>query len=174
MQQLLRKKLDPRAEDWIAESLHDEERVVTAAQRHGPLTSDELDGLLKWAAPAVNHTIKPMWDSGRFDDDFTIAERKEGAKDIRTGLKRRLGRRLPEEYDGTEDDLGSDVDAGMDGDDADEDDEVMNEVQDSSNTSEELAKTNASDAPGHGISYTQPALSLDSLLRYASAGVVAR
>lgn len=97
LQQLLRKKPEPRAEEWIDETLKidaEEEKAengVSATRGAAASPSDEeTRDLWGWAGATTAGKVQEMLDGGLFDDDYSIKERKEGVKNVVTGLKRQL------------------------------------------------------------------------------------
>ncbi|KAI9774226.1 MAG: mediator of RNA polymerase II transcription subunit 8 [Geoglossum umbratile] len=93
LQHLLRKKLEPRVEDWVergrAGGLACE--TITSNDDGGQktkLTADELVELWEWAGRAANEEAKRRnWGD---DEEFTLEEREGGIANVVTGLRRRL------------------------------------------------------------------------------------
>ena len=149
--QLLRKKLEPRVEDWIDEHTikHDKEEALSngAAAATGGMTKEEMRDLWTWAGQTSSSIVRPMLDEdGAFGDDYTIAEREAGVESVVTGLRRKL--------DG--DSEGEDQNEA--GDDASE---KMEDVMSSTGV---LAEADA------GIDPAVPTLPLESVLRFISTG----
>ncbi|KAF2229579.1 hypothetical protein EV356DRAFT_455560 [Viridothelium virens] len=104
---LLRKKLDPSAEDWIAEGQkegsrighEDEDAEEDEAMEDGEgqarkgrkaiLASTELKELWSWAGPTENEMARKMLDEETLND-FTFEEQERGVEHIATGIKRKL------------------------------------------------------------------------------------
>lgn len=96
LQQLLRKKLEPRGEEWID----------TYSKDAGEgLKTQELKELWGWAGKTSNGIVGPMLDEeGAFQDDFTIAEKEEGIENVVTGLRRKMWESDDEDEDEDGDD----------------------------------------------------------------------
>ncbi|EME89241.1 uncharacterized protein MYCFIDRAFT_17376, partial [Pseudocercospora fijiensis CIRAD86] len=97
LQQLLRKKPEPRAEEWIEETLKIDAEESKADNGIGAtrgtvavLSGEETRDLWEWAGATTAGKIEEMVDKGLFEDDYSIKERKEGVKSVVTGLKRQL------------------------------------------------------------------------------------
>ncbi|KAH9825614.1 Mediator of RNA polymerase II transcription subunit 8 [Teratosphaeria destructans] len=92
LEQLLRKKLDPKAEDWIAEYSQPPHPQQINSDAHedqkGRLQAEEYEGMWDWADGRVKEVMGAF--VGEFDSDYTMAEREHGIADVKTGLKRRL------------------------------------------------------------------------------------
>ena len=144
--QLLRKKLEPRVEDWIEEHTIKGEREGVA-QVNGAaagLGKDELKELWSWATMESSGVVGPMRDDdGAFWDDFTIAEREAGTENVATGLRRKL--------DGESDD-------------EDEDDVNGDKMEDVTPSSKTPTQDEA------GVDTSLPPLPLDDVLRFMSTG----
>lgn len=95
--ELMRKKLEPRAESWIDRYTESE-----AGQKKGPLSDQDVRELWNWAGPTSNSVVRQLIEDGAFDDDYTLAEREDGVENVVTGLKRNL--------DADEEDEGEDKD----------------------------------------------------------------
>ncbi|KAK5132100.1 hypothetical protein LTR08_000350 [Meristemomyces frigidus] len=124
--QLMRKKLDPKAEDWIA--AYAKPKVKSTAQSNGThagegdhtsqLSEADFRELWKWAGPTSTDTVKQMMLDDVFEEDYTIAEREAGVENVATGLKRNLDDDS-DEGDGGEDKMedvmpGKPAEAGVD------------------------------------------------------------
>lgn len=104
LEQLLRKKLEPRAEGWIDEYTSMANDVTT----EGSLSRDEFADLWSWAKETSTSIVRPMYEEGgAFEDNFTIAEREAGIEKVVTGLKMKLDGQDSDEED--EDDKMEDV-----------------------------------------------------------------
>lgn len=86
--QLLRKKLEPRTEDWIAE--YSKEQDGDGVADKSVLSTAHVKELWSWAGPTSNNIVKEMVEEGAFEDDFTLEEREEGVEKVVTGLRRKL------------------------------------------------------------------------------------
>ncbi|CAL3972060.1 hypothetical protein PZA11_005277 [Diplocarpon coronariae] len=82
--QLLRKKMEPHVETWVQEG-----RATQAEVMEGRTNEKSEDELLVWAKDWVgNRVVKyAMEEAG---DNYTIEEREQGIKNVKTGLKRNL------------------------------------------------------------------------------------
>ncbi|KAK3715177.1 mediator of RNA polymerase II transcription subunit 8 [Vermiconidia calcicola] len=172
--QLLRKKLDPGVENWIEEHTTGKQRKDDESAQangnaggHGGLSDAEMRELWKWAGPTSDGIVRPMLeDDGEFQDDFTIAEREAGVENVVTGLKRKLG--------------GESEDASEDEDEDEEEDE-MEDVMPSGGGSGpggmrlpwEMPVSNGPGNPeDEAGDASLPPMPLESLLKFATAGVV--
>lgn len=102
LNKLLRKKLDPKVEDWIEHGVRQAEPAsqtnghgtitngATAQEQTATLTHEELADLWSWAGPESNNIVRKIGEDDGFDDDFTLAEREQGVENVVTGLKRKL------------------------------------------------------------------------------------
>ncbi|KAI9862291.1 MAG: mediator of RNA polymerase II transcription subunit 8 [Trichoglossum hirsutum] len=108
LQHLLRKKLEPRVEDWV-ERGHTGGLacgVSTLEEGKSKLTANELIELWEWAGRAANEEAKRRaWGD---DEEFTLEEREGGTANVATGLRRRLDIDENEE-DGVEGDVEMDA-----------------------------------------------------------------
>lgn len=103
LEQLLRTKLDPRVEDWVAKG-----RTAGAAtlEERGGLNEGELAELWSWAPIEANQEARRR----NWGGDYTLEERETGIENVVTGLKRQL------EDDDAEDSDEEDEDEAVDGD----------------------------------------------------------
>lgn len=154
--QLLRKKLEPRVEDWIDEYTVKAEREsvqingTKAGEGKSGLGGESLAELWRSASTTSQGIVGPMLEEGGdFEDDYTLAEREAGVENVVTGLKRKL--------------YGEDE--SQDGDEDDED-ETKNNVED--------VMPSTKDRMEAGIDTSLPAMPLDSVLRFVSTGVTPR
>ena len=143
--QLMRKKLDPKSEDWIAAYSKPmtkdikQNGVYTADEVHNSrLSESDFKDLWKWAGLTSTNTAKQMMDDEVFEDDYTIAEREGGIENIVTGLKRKLDE------------------------DSDEEMEDVDKVEDS-------VPTRPSEP---GIDTSLPPMRLETLLQFTSTGTL--
>ncbi|KAJ5895172.1 hypothetical protein N7495_006863 [Penicillium taxi] len=101
LEQLLRTKLDPRVEDWVArgrEAGTAPSQSTTnpgASPGNGPLSEADLAKLWEWAPLEANQEARRR----NWGGDFTLEEREAGIENVITGLKRQL-----EDDEGSEDD----------------------------------------------------------------------
>ncbi|EMC94500.1 hypothetical protein BAUCODRAFT_550026 [Baudoinia panamericana UAMH 10762] len=115
---VLRKKLETRGEDWIAEHL--KFGTETSGQANGsvdgtttahPLNTSEAKQLWGEASQSHRDMLGDFLQGGVFDDDYTIAEREAGIESVVTGLRRKLNDE--DESDEEDDDEGGDEDEKM-------------------------------------------------------------
>jgi mediator of RNA polymerase II transcription subunit 8 len=114
LQMLLRKKLEPRAEDWLEEALqwhtaHQEGNADKGATDR--LDMEQLKTLWDWARPLTNEIANGLDEEDVFRDNFTIAERQAGIENVNTGIRKNLD--IYGEEDEDEDDDNSDAGAAM-------------------------------------------------------------
>jgi mediator of RNA polymerase II transcription subunit 8 len=93
LQMLLRKKLEPRAEDWIEQAsqwqhANEEESAGKDAPHH--LETEQLRKLWDWARPLTNELYSGLDEEDVFSDNFTIAERGAGIENVNTGIRKNL------------------------------------------------------------------------------------
>ncbi|CAK1354102.1 unnamed protein product [Cercospora beticola] len=145
LEQLVRKKLDPRAETWIEESVNvgkEQSNGVAAGQESGTLTEAEMQDLWSSAMDIHQEVLAPWMEQDLFSDDFTVLERENGVKNVVTGLKRDLA----DEDDDDEDDGDDDGDKMV----------------------EDTVKPDVVQAPAaNGLNTSLPPLPLDSMLKFA-------
>ena len=153
--QLLRKKLDPRVEDWIEGYTSPLERDNGGQEVNGAeaavsgLSSEELKELWNWAGPTSNGIVGPMLEEdGEFGDDFTISEREAGVENVVTGLRRKL--------DGESDEEDEEEDGEGD---------KMEDVMPS-------AAKSSDDEDEEGVDTSLPPVPLEKVLRFISTGAV--
>ncbi|KAI9660421.1 MAG: mediator of RNA polymerase II transcription subunit 8 [Bathelium mastoideum] len=111
LQMLLRKKLDPTAEDWVLEGRKEAARMKgeesgfaakgdenklaeagneTAGQEQSVrLTPGEWNDLWSWAGPVENEMAQKMLSEETLRD-FTFEEQEQGVENVVTGLRRKL------------------------------------------------------------------------------------
>lgn len=82
LEQLLRTKLDPRVDDWVARGRDGGQKAL----REGALSETQLAELWEWAPVEANAEARRRDWGG----DFTLEEMDEGVKGVVTGLRRRL------------------------------------------------------------------------------------
>lgn len=85
MEQLLRKKLEPKVEDWAAEG----RQIATEATEQGRnngYTQSNLNELWNWAGMAANEDARKHTWGG----NYTLAEKELGVENVVTGLRRKL------------------------------------------------------------------------------------
>ncbi|KAH0343174.1 hypothetical protein KCU81_g5347, partial [Aureobasidium melanogenum] len=95
--QLLRKKLQPQVEDWIANGeRHAASSGIEPPQTNGTSTNGpqsmntaQLSDLWEWAGREGNRIARVM-GADSFDDVFTLEEHELGIENVVTGLRRKL------------------------------------------------------------------------------------
>lgn len=99
LESILRKKLEPGAEDWVEEG-----RELASIPNDSTITDKQQDEFMEWANQWIGERIKhyAMEEAG---DEYTAEERESGLENVNTGLKR--------DY---EDDVSSEEDDEMGGD----------------------------------------------------------
>lgn len=145
LQGILRKKLDPRAEAWIDESLKDEKGQTLQNGDKGSaqtLSPEDMQDLWESTGPAFREILQPLLDDAILEDEYTIQEREDGIENVVTGIKRKLGGLLED-----------------DDDDEDEDEEMEDQAAEEQVTL---------DMPG--FEPGAPYVRLDDLLRFAVSG----
>lgn len=117
LEQLLRTKLDPRVQDWVARGriagtepqVLDVSKLnssaITATQAQKPLSETELAELWEWAPIEANQEARRR----NWGGNFTLEEREAGIQNVVTGLKRQL-----EDDEGSEDEEEEDEEEGED------------------------------------------------------------
>ena len=102
--QLLRKKLEPNVEDWVAEG----RKIGTEAEAQGDkggLNREEMLNLWTWAGMAANEQARKHTWGG----NYTSEEKERGVENVVTGLRRRL-KEDPEDLSEEEDDEDDEAD----------------------------------------------------------------
>ena len=149
--QLLRKKLEPRVEDWIEEYAAKDEgahQINGDKPAAGGLSREQLKELWSWAGETSNGIVRPMLeDEGAFQDDFTIAEREGGVENVVTGLRRKL--------DGDSEDED------------DEDDEEGDKMEDVMSSAKAVGEEEE-----EGVDPDLTPVPLDSMLRFTTTGAL--
>ncbi|KAJ5465079.1 uncharacterized protein N7458_000765 [Penicillium daleae] len=163
LQQLMRTKLDPRVEDWVARgriagtesspSALDFSRTIpnpSAAVNTSTkqLTEPELKELWEWAPVEANQEARQRNWGGH----YTLEEREAGIQNVVTGLRRQL-----EDDDASEDEDEGDEDEGED------EMEVVGVHRKSSGGIE-------FDIAPHHARAVEPVVPLDKILRYMTTG----
>ncbi|KAJ5201902.1 uncharacterized protein N7498_006565 [Penicillium cinerascens] len=166
LEQLLRTKLDPRVEDWVARgraagteppaldaSNLNPSAVAAAAQAQKPLSEAELAELWEWAPIEANQEARRR----NWGGNFTLEEREAGIQNVVTGLKRQL-----------EDDEGSE----------DEEEEEEEEAEESGEDEMEVVGVHRKSG-GDGFEFeiaqhhahvVEPVVPLGEILRYMTTG----
>jgi mediator of RNA polymerase II transcription subunit 8 len=93
LQMLLRKKLEPRAEDWIEQASqwqHTNEQQNVGKDTSHHLEIEQLRNLWDWARPLTNEIYNGLDEEDVFNDNFTIAEREAGPEHVNTGIRKNL------------------------------------------------------------------------------------
>ncbi|KAI5371211.1 hypothetical protein Slin14017_G020900 [Septoria linicola] len=138
LQQLVRKKLDPKAEAWIDESV-----TVSKENDNGGsagLKDEDLRDLWSSAKSIQQEIFARLTEDQVWDDDFTIQERENGVKNVVTGLKRDLD---------------------------EDEDEDENEDRGDDAMDEDTVKPDEEHPPAvGGVNTSLPPLPLDSMLKF--------
>lgn len=153
--QLMRKKLEPKTEAWVAEyakpraapaeTAPNGVHATDSTQPDAGLAVDELHGLWRWAGPTVHAIARPMLEDGDFADSYSLAEREAGIENVITGLRRNLD---------------SDSDEEGDDDDEDEDEDGDEKMEDAMPSKPAAAQP--------GVDPTLPPRRLETMLRFTS------
>ncbi|OQD70661.1 hypothetical protein PENDEC_c022G00469 [Penicillium decumbens] len=159
LEQLLRTKLDPRVEDWVARGrtagseppaldASNLNPSAAAAQAQKPLSEAELAELWRWAPIEANQEARRR----NWGGNFTLEEREAGMQNVVTGLKRQL-----------EDDEGSEDEEDEDEEGEDEMDVVgVRRKSDGNGVEFEIAP--------HHTHAVEPVVPLGEILRYMTTG----
>lgn len=101
--QLLRKKLEPEVEDWVAQGRHAAEEAGMGDEDR----KEKMEELWSWAGMAANELAR----GHEWGGEFTREEKEKGVENVQTGLMRRrrggvgeLGEEEEEEEEEEEDD----------------------------------------------------------------------
>ncbi|KAK2809225.1 hypothetical protein FQN50_004061 [Emmonsiellopsis sp. PD_5] len=86
LSQLLRTKLEPRVEDWVARGRSLGNTTTTTQQEDLTLTAAQLTELWHWAPVEANMEARRR----NWGGDYTLEEKEAGVKNVVTGLRRRL------------------------------------------------------------------------------------
>ncbi|KAJ5996327.1 hypothetical protein N7522_007987 [Penicillium canescens] len=111
LEQLLRTKLDPRVEDWVARgraagteggpsqsTIPSPSRLVEAESADHKLSEAELTQLWEWAPLEANQEARRR----NWGGNFTLEERESGIQNVVTGLRRQLEDDLASEEEESE------------------------------------------------------------------------
>jgi mediator of RNA polymerase II transcription subunit 8 len=161
--QLLRKKLQPQVEDWIANGeRHAANNAVEPRHTNGssanptepgpqPMSTTQLTDLWEWAGREGNRIARDM-GADAFDDVFTLEEHEAGIETVVTGLRRKL----------------------WDSDDEDEDDEaeVQGKTKDDKQLDMDVDMADIIPEPvkilqRHNVDPSKPPMSIEHILRFA-------
>ncbi|KAK6435055.1 mediator of RNA polymerase II transcription subunit 8, partial [Oleoguttula sp. CCFEE 5521] len=91
---LLRKRVEPDVEAWIKEHTEDTKVQQWDQHRETGLQQDEQQSLLTYAGEENARVLEELVTKGAMDFDYTLAEYEEGVGKVRTGLKRKLPKKL--------------------------------------------------------------------------------
>jgi mediator of RNA polymerase II transcription subunit 8 len=161
--QLLRKKLQPQVEDWIANGeRHAANNAVEPRHTNGssanptepgpqPMSTTQLTDLWEWAGREGNRIARDM-GADAFDDVFTLEEHEAGIETVVTGLRRKL----------------------WDSDDEDEDDEgeAQGKTKDDKQLDMDVDMADIIPEPvkilqRHNVDPSKPPMSIEHILRFA-------
>ncbi|WEW59230.1 mediator of RNA polymerase II transcription subunit 8 [Emydomyces testavorans] len=107
LHELLRTKLEPRVEEWVARgrrvgARNNNNNDATTADAAGGLSVDELRELWRWAPVAANMEARRRDWGG----DYTLEERERGVRSVVTGLRRRLDEGVDDDEEEEEEEEG--------------------------------------------------------------------
>ncbi|KAL1301971.1 hypothetical protein AAFC00_002426 [Neodothiora populina] len=186
--QLLRKKLQPGVEDWIADGekkaasslLSEDTGSDTAAEKTTAipetLTVAQLEHLWNWAGPEANRIAREDIGAEGWDDVFTLAESDAGIENVVTGLRRKLWESDDEGSDDDDDDeaekkMKTDDDNDGDAMNIDGEDKVKKEKQTTSTTIEWGGMDRGSKIMmARPFDESSTPLPLETMLRYSLTG----
>lgn len=165
LSQLVRTKLEPRVEDWVARGRGVGEGVgksdVGGEKSESLLSDGELKELWSWAPIEANEEARRRDWGG----DFTLEEREVGVKSVVTGLRRKLDEGGGEESSEEEDEEDEDTAAGVPGDEMD----IVGVHRKNVGAGVEFQVARERDhVPPHALSSAMP---LDDVFRYMMTGV---
>jgi len=148
LQQLLRKKAEPAVEAWIEDNTNPAKVAKWDNGAETGLQEDEQQELWAFARSTNEQFREHVIETGVFDFDYSLAEKKAGMDRVVTGLRRKLHRYLDDDEDDTEDY---------------DDDEVMGE------DAMPAAKPPNDPFGGvKGVDTSKPALPIEAWLKYMS------
>lgn len=151
LEQVLRTKLDPRVEDWVARG---RKAGTSALEDKSGLLEAELAELWDWAPVEANQEARRR----NWGGNFTLEEREMGVQNVVTGLARVL------EDEGSE----SESEEGEEG---DEDEmEIVGVRRQSAGAGFEFDIAPVSAAAQQQVA-VEPAVPLEDILRYMTTGV---
>ncbi|EME48421.1 hypothetical protein DOTSEDRAFT_18955 [Dothistroma septosporum NZE10] len=108
LQGLLRKKLDPRAEEWIDEALKEEKvSAIQNGDKGGAqiLSMKQMQDLWESAGPTFQEILQPLMEDGILEDEYTIQEREDGIQNVVTGIRRKLYGPLDDDDEDEDEDM---------------------------------------------------------------------
>jgi len=162
--QLLRKKLQPQVEDWIANGeRHAANNTIDPNHTNGssadptasepqPMSTTQMTDLWKWAAQEGNRIGSEMGEEA-FDDVFTFEEHELGIENVVTGLRRKLW----DSDDEDDDDEQGEAQAKA------KDDKHLDMDVDMVDTIPEPVKT----LQRHNVDPSKPPMTIEHILRFA-------
>jgi mediator of RNA polymerase II transcription subunit 8 len=163
--QLLRKKLQPQVEDWIANGeRHAANNAVELHHTNGssadptvskpqPMSTAQLNDIWEWAGREGNRIARDM-GADAFDDVFTLEEHEAGIENVVTGLRRKLWDSDDEDED--EDDQG----------------EAQGKTKDDKHLDMDVDMVDTIPEPvkrlqRHNVDPSKPPMSIEHILRFA-------
>jgi mediator of RNA polymerase II transcription subunit 8 len=163
--QLLRKKLQPQVEDWIANGeRHAANNAVELHHTNGssadptvskpqPMSTAQLNDIWEWAGREGNRIARDM-GADAFDDVFTLEEHEAGIENVVTGLRRKLWDSDDEDED--EDDQG----------------EAQGKTKDDKHLDKDVDMVDTIPEPvkrlqRHNVDPSKPPMSIEHILRFA-------
>lgn len=150
LQQLLRKKAEPAVEAWIEDNTNPAKVAKWDDGAETGLPEDKQQELWAYAWPTAEEFKNHMRETGVWDFDYSLAEKRVGLDKVVTGLRRRLNKYL----------------------DDDEDDEEYDEDEEMGEDAMPTAKPpNDPFRDVKGVDTSKPALSMEAWLKCMSIGV---
>ncbi|EAW10304.1 RNA polymerase II mediator complex subunit MED8 [Aspergillus clavatus NRRL 1] len=161
LEQLLRTKLDPRIEDWVARGRR---AGASALEDKDALSETELAELWDWAPVEANQEARRR----NWGGDYTLEEREMGIQNVVTGLRRQL------EDDERDEDEDEDDEEEEEGEGEDEEMEVVG-VRRRSDAGAGLGFDTAVPTPASSQQVQKgagPVVPLDDVLRFMTTGTL--
>lgn len=159
--QLLRTKLEPRVEDWVARGRGvGQRRVATEAGSEGVeggISPTELKELWTWAPVEANMEARRR----NWGGDYTLEEKEAGLNNLVTGLQRPLEESEDEEDEEDEEEDENEIGGGIVG---------AHRKPGSSGLEFDISKEGSNPPPRAA----PPALPLDDVFRYMMTGTPSR
>jgi mediator of RNA polymerase II transcription subunit 8 len=148
LQQLLRKKAEPAVEAWIDDNTNPAKVAKWDDGAETGLQEDEQQELWAFAMPTERQHNEHMRDTGVWDFDYSLAEKRAGLDKVVTGLRRKLYKYLDDDEDEGEES---------------DDDEEMGE-----DTMPAAKPPNDPFRDVKGVDTSKPALSIEAWLKFMS------
>ncbi|PYI34749.1 RNA polymerase II mediator complex component Med8 [Aspergillus indologenus CBS 114.80] len=167
LEQLLRTKLDPRVEDWVARGRKAGD--TGPGQGHGLDDLAALAALWDWAPVEANLEARRR----NWGGNFTLEERERGVGNVVTGLRRVLEDDDDDSESGSEEEEGEEESGDEEGEGEPDEMEVVG-VRRKSGVAQGLEFDIAPAASGHAAPLTvvAPVVPLDEILRFMTVGIM--